>query len=147
MDRGAWRVTVHGIAQSRTWLKQLSTRARATTTLFRFSFFLLISLLIYLPLLFCFCIGRVSLPCKKPDWVFEWPIYERMCFWKMYFTTPGFNSFQLKILFILFAVENFKHIQMDREYHDNPLYISPSVLVLSYLSSLLLILHPGFFLS
>ena len=25
MDRGAWRATVHGVAKSRTWLKQLST--------------------------------------------------------------------------------------------------------------------------
>ena len=28
MDRGAWRATVHGVAQSRTCLKQLSTHAR-----------------------------------------------------------------------------------------------------------------------
>ena len=27
MDRGAWRATVHGVAESRTGLKQLSTRA------------------------------------------------------------------------------------------------------------------------
>ena len=27
MDRGAWRATVHGIAKSRTQLKQLSTHA------------------------------------------------------------------------------------------------------------------------
>ena len=26
MDRGAWRSKVHGVAQSWTWLKQLSTR-------------------------------------------------------------------------------------------------------------------------
>ena len=25
MDKGAWQVTVHGVAQSQTWLKQLST--------------------------------------------------------------------------------------------------------------------------
>ena len=29
MDRGAWQATVHGVAQSRTRLKRLSTRARA----------------------------------------------------------------------------------------------------------------------
>ena len=27
MDRGAWRAAVHGVAESRTGLKQLSTRA------------------------------------------------------------------------------------------------------------------------
>ena len=27
MDRGAWRATVHGVAQNRTWWKQLSTHA------------------------------------------------------------------------------------------------------------------------
>jgi len=26
MDRGAWQVTVHGVAKSRTWLKQLGTQ-------------------------------------------------------------------------------------------------------------------------
>ena len=34
-------------------------------SLFRFSFIFIDSLLTYLPFLFCFCIGRVSLPCKK----------------------------------------------------------------------------------
>ena len=29
MDRGAWQATVHGVAKSRTWLKQLSTHYRA----------------------------------------------------------------------------------------------------------------------
>ena len=28
MDRGAWRVTIHGVAESWTWLKQLSTRTQ-----------------------------------------------------------------------------------------------------------------------
>ena len=32
MDRGAWQVTVHGVAESRTQLKQLSTYAHAITT-------------------------------------------------------------------------------------------------------------------
>ena len=30
MDKGAWRATVHGVAQSWTWLKQLSTHARCS---------------------------------------------------------------------------------------------------------------------
>ena len=32
MDRGAWQATVHGIAKSWTWLKQLSMHAAATAT-------------------------------------------------------------------------------------------------------------------
>ena len=30
MDRGAWRVTVHGVAESQTFLKRLSTHRLAT---------------------------------------------------------------------------------------------------------------------
>ena len=32
MDRGAWRATVHGIAKSRTWLKQLNAHTRRDNT-------------------------------------------------------------------------------------------------------------------
>ena len=33
MDRGAWRATVHGVAESQTRLKQLSTHPQHTKTL------------------------------------------------------------------------------------------------------------------
>ena len=46
MDRGAWRATVHGVAKSRTGLKQLSTQAPVVFTVclfFNFTYYLSIS--------------------------------------------------------------------------------------------------------
>ena len=48
MDRGAWRDTVHRVAQSRTQLKQLSTAHKWAYHLAENTFFLMSGLLFYL---------------------------------------------------------------------------------------------------
>ena len=70
MDRGSWQATVHGVAKSQTWLKQLFTHAH--TYIYKYSMYICITEKDRVNLLCPFYVPGVSVcsVCMLLHWVF-----------------------------------------------------------------------------
>ena len=70
MDRGSWQATVHGVAKSQTWLKQLITRAHTYT--YKYSVYICITERDHVNLLRPYHVPGVSMcsACMLLHWVF-----------------------------------------------------------------------------